>query len=66
MSDGVVTLDGDINSLAARRLAGVPAWWVPGVRDVVHGEPRRRMAENGVWYVFGVDKVENPLTVLAP
>lgn len=116
VEEGVVTLDGDINSLAAKRLAGVLAWWVPGVRDVVnglgvepperdsdaeiseavhvvlekdpfldaseiavnthgrtvtlrgvvHGEPQRRMAENDVWYVFGVDKVENQLTVLAP
>lgn len=116
VEDGVVTLDGDINSLAAKRLAGVLAWWVPGVRDVVnglgveppepdsdaeiseavhvvlekdpfldageiavdthgrtvtlrgvvHGEEQRRMAENDVWYVFGVDKVENRLTVAAP
>lgn len=116
VEDGVVTLDGDINSLAAKRLAGVLAWWVPGVRDVVnglgvepperdsdaeiseavhvvlekdpfidageiavdthgrtvtlrgvvHGEQQRRMAENDVWYVFGVDKVENQLTVLPP
>jgi osmotically-inducible protein OsmY len=42
---GVVTLDGDISSLAAKRLAGVLAWWVPGVRDVVNGlgvEPPER------------------------
>jgi osmotically-inducible protein OsmY len=35
--DGVVTLDGTIPSLAQKRLAGVLAWWVPGVRDVVNG-----------------------------
>jgi osmotically-inducible protein OsmY len=113
---GVVTLDGDINSLAARRLAGVLAWWVPGARDVVnglgveplerdsddeiteavhvvlekdpfldagqisvwtegsvvtlrgvvHSEGQRRMAEHDAWYVFGVDKVENQLTVVPP
>lgn len=35
--DGVVTLDGRVPSLAHKRLAGVLAWWVPGVRDVVNG-----------------------------
>ncbi|HSN89853.1 MAG TPA: BON domain-containing protein [Anaeromyxobacteraceae bacterium] len=35
--DGVVTLDGYAPSLAHKRLAGVLAWWVPGVRDVVNG-----------------------------
>ena len=34
---GVVTLNGSLASLAAKRLAGVLAWWVPGVRDVVNG-----------------------------
>lgn len=34
---GVVTLDGVVPSLAHKRLAGVLAWWVPGVRDVVNG-----------------------------
>jgi osmotically-inducible protein OsmY len=34
---GVVTLDGSVPSLAHRRLAGVLAWWIPGVRDVVNG-----------------------------
>ncbi|MBI4183012.1 MAG: BON domain-containing protein [Proteobacteria bacterium] len=37
VEDGVVTLDGDILSLAHKRLAGVLAWWVPGVRDVING-----------------------------
>lgn len=116
VEEGVVTLDGDVNSLAAKRLAGVLAWWVPGARDVVnglgveplerdnddeiteavhvvlekdpfldagqisvqtrgavvtlrgvvHGETQRRMAENDAWCVFGVDKVENQLTVVPP
>lgn len=35
VSDGIVTLDGDVPSLTHRRLAGVLAWWVPGSRDVV-------------------------------
>jgi osmotically-inducible protein OsmY len=37
VADGVVTLDGLVPSLAHKRLAGVLAWWVPGVRDVVNG-----------------------------
>lgn len=32
----VVTLDGQVPSLSHKRLAGVLAWWVPGVRDVVN------------------------------
>jgi len=35
--DGIVTLDGAAPSLAAKRLAGVMAWWTPGVRDVING-----------------------------
>jgi hypothetical protein len=34
---GVVTLNGIVPSLAAKRLAGVIAWWVPGSRDVING-----------------------------
>jgi BON domain len=34
---GVVTLNGSVPGLAAMRPAGVLAWWVPGVRDVVNG-----------------------------
>jgi osmotically-inducible protein OsmY len=33
----VVTLNGQVPSLSHKRLAGVLAWWVPGVRDVVDG-----------------------------
>ena len=33
----MVTLDGRVPGLAHKRLAGVLAWWVPGVRDVVNG-----------------------------
>lgn len=35
--EGVVILNGRVGSLAAKRLAGVLAWWVPGSRDVVNG-----------------------------
>ena len=37
VSDGVVTLNGEVPSLTHKRLAGVLAWWVPGSRDVVNG-----------------------------
>jgi osmotically-inducible protein OsmY len=37
VAEGVVTLDGYAPSLAHKRLAGLLAWWVPGVRDVVNG-----------------------------
>jgi BON domain len=37
VENAVVTLNGSVPSLAAKRLAGVLAWWVPGVRDVVNG-----------------------------
>jgi len=37
VQDGVVTLTGAVPGLVEKRLAGVLAWWVPGVRDVVNG-----------------------------
>jgi osmotically-inducible protein OsmY len=37
VADGIVTLNGAVPSLTAKRLAGVVAWWVPGVRDVING-----------------------------
>lgn len=37
VDDGVVTLSGEVDGLAKKRLAGVLAWWVPGSRDVVNG-----------------------------
>lgn len=36
VKDGVVSLTGDVRSLAQKRLAGVVAWEVAGVRDVVN------------------------------
>lgn len=113
VEDGVVTLDGEVSSLAQKRLAGVLAWWVPGTRDVVNGlgvspaeedrdeevtdavdivlekdplidttqigvhtqnrvvtlsgsvptQSERELAERDTWYVFGVDRVENQLSV---
>jgi osmotically-inducible protein OsmY len=37
VTDGVVLLDDHVNNLTQKRLAGVLAWWVPGVRDVING-----------------------------
>jgi osmotically-inducible protein OsmY len=37
VKDGIVTLNGRVPGLTSKRLAGVMAWWVPGVRDVVNG-----------------------------
>ncbi len=37
IADGIVTLNGRVASLAHKRLAGLLAWWVPGISDVVNG-----------------------------
>jgi len=37
VSDGIVTLNGELAGLVSKRLAGVLAWWIPGTRDVVNG-----------------------------
>jgi osmotically-inducible protein OsmY len=37
VKDGIVTLNGRVPTLITKRLAGVMAWWVPGVRDVING-----------------------------
>ncbi len=34
---GVVTLNGQVESLSHKRLAGVLVWWVPGTCDLVNG-----------------------------
>ena len=34
---GIVTLNGTVPTLVRKRLAGVMAWWIPGVRDVING-----------------------------
>jgi osmotically-inducible protein OsmY len=115
VSDGVVTLDGDVPGLGLKRLAGILAWWVPGSRDVINGlgvtppeedndgeisdavrlalekdplvnpdqirvttrnavvtlqgqvptESECEAAEFDAWYVFGVDKVINQISVRA-
>jgi len=36
VQEGIVTLNGAIPGLTSKRVAGVMAWWVPGVRDVVN------------------------------
>lgn len=37
VTEGVVILNGVVESISHKRLAGVIAWWVPGSRDVVNG-----------------------------
>lgn len=37
VAGGIVTLNGCVSSLAHKRLAGLLAWWVPGISDVVNG-----------------------------
>lgn len=37
VTDGVVTLDGEVPGVGLKRMAGVLAWWVPGSRDVING-----------------------------
>jgi osmotically-inducible protein OsmY len=37
VSEGVVTLSGQVESISHKRMAGVLAWWVPGSRDVLNG-----------------------------
>lgn len=36
VAGGVVDIEGRVPSLTHKRLAGVLAWWVPGVRDVIN------------------------------
>lgn len=47
VDDGVVTLNGEVPSLAAKRLAGLLAWWVPGSRDVINGLAVEPSEEDG-------------------
>ena len=37
VTEGVVLLDAHVTSLIQKRLAGVLAWWIPGIRDVING-----------------------------
>lgn len=37
VTEGVVILNGAVESISHKRMAGVLAWWVPGSRDVVNG-----------------------------
>ena len=37
VTDGVIVLDGHVQSQSHRRFAGAVAWWTPGRRDVING-----------------------------
>jgi osmotically-inducible protein OsmY len=47
VSGGVVSLDGQVRGLVSKRLAGVLAWWVPGVCDVFNGIAVEPLEEDG-------------------
>jgi osmotically-inducible protein OsmY len=47
VNEGVVTLNGKVPSLMHKRLAGVMAWRVPGVRDVINGIAVEPFEEDG-------------------
>lgn len=36
VNGGLVRLEGEVQSLLRKRLAGAAAWWVPGTRDVIN------------------------------
>ncbi len=36
VQDGIATIDGRVNSVSHKLLAGALAWWVPGTRDVIN------------------------------
>jgi osmotically-inducible protein OsmY len=66
VQDGIVTLNGSIPGLTSKRLAGVMAWWTPGVRDVVNGmavdppeEDSPDMIEEAVRVVLEKDPLVN-------
>jgi hypothetical protein len=66
VQDGIVTLNGHVPGLTSKRLAGVLAWWVPGVRDVVNGievdppgEDRPDLIEEAVRVVLEKDPLVN-------
>ena len=66
VQEGIVTLNGTIPGLTSKRLAGVMAWWVPGVRDVVNGveldppeEDSPDMIEEAVRAVLDKDPLVN-------
>ena len=49
--DGVVKLEGTVNSLVTKRLIGATAWWVPGVRDVVNSIEVHPPEEDNDWQI---------------
>lgn len=64
VADGAVTLTGDVPGLVQKRLAGVLAWWVPGVRDVINGlavEPPEAESEAGVTDAVRIALEKDPL-----
>jgi len=57
VSDGVVTLNGEVPSLSHKRLAGVLAWWVPGCRKkdpFINATKTRVTSKDGVVTLTGL------------
>ncbi|MOA38792.1 periplasmic protein [compost metagenome] len=66
-ADGVVTLKGTLDNIEEKCLAGLIAWWVPGVADVdnqIQVEPRQDLSDDGLLDVirqaFEKDILVNP------
>lgn len=66
-SDGVVTLKGTLDNIEEKCLAGLIAWWVPGVADVdnqIKVEPHQDLSDDGLLDVlrqaFEKDILVNP------
>ncbi len=66
VSDGIVTLNGELAGLVSKRLAGVLAWWIPGTRDVINGiavapseEDNQGLVEDAVRVVLEKDPFVN-------
>lgn len=56
--DGQVRLEGEVDSVITRKLAGVIAWWIPGVREVDNQlAVSNTEGEGDVWILETIDVV---------
>lgn len=70
VADGVVALKGELDNVEEKCLAGLIAWWVPGVTDVdnqIVVEPRQDLTDDGLLDVirqaFEKDVLVNASTI---
>ena len=64
VNDGVVVLEGYVQSQSHRRFAGVLAWWTPGRRDVVNSlavRPEYQDGDDEVTEVLGLVYEADPM-----